>query len=311
MLVQTRLNIGSDSQSCALGVDVGGTAIKYALLQGDGKVLLQSSCPTPPKGDQIVAEIRELIASSMKHAAERKLVFAGAGVGVPAMVENGVVVGAADNTPELLGLDLKTILSSSLETPVVVDNDCQMMAIAENSYEYPRKSSNTIFLTVGTGIGGALKLKGELHGGIEPAHLLIKEGGNQCSCGSRGCLEAHASVTALIDHYSELSGLSRNRVSGKSIVEAYLQSDSVAKEAMNWHFDNLALGVASLINLFSPDRVIIGGGIADAGDFYIDEIQRRVRSLSQNAGADRPEIYLAKFGNRAGSFGAAATILVH
>ena len=195
------------------------------------------------------------------------------------------------------------------------------MGLGEVIYGAAKGLSDIVFLTVGTGIGGALFLNGRLYGGYrnrgtELGHLIIHGlNGNQCTCGASGCLEAHASVSALIALYRQL--LEKNgreipsRIDGKYIVERYKAQEKEAVLAMEDHFQNLSLGVASLINIFAPQKVIIGGGISESGDFYIDNIREQVGKYVMKETSYFTTIELARLGNKAGCLGAAALVFNH
>ena len=123
-----------------------------------------------------------------------------------------MVIGASEHLPELFGCDVKKQLLLSFGLPVYIENDAHMVAMAENCYGSAITSSNVVFLTVGSGIGGALKLNGHLYSGNrnrggELGHMIINSGGLECECGAKGCLQAYASIGALLKHYSELDCL--------------------------------------------------------------------------------------------------------
>ncbi|MBS1602013.1 MAG: ROK family protein, partial [Bacteroidetes bacterium] len=146
--------------------------------------------------------------------------------------------------------------------------------------------------------------------GAELGHIIVQaEGGYPCGCGGRGCLEAHASVKALAEDYQRgLRPALSEEIDGRLIVARYLDGEPLAVEAMNRHFDWLAAGVAGLINIFSPQKVVIGGGISEGGDFYIREIRRRALSRAMKETSLNTAIEAAQLGNKAGLLGAAAQV---
>jgi len=306
----------SSDMSCAVGIEIGEAWTQCTLLRVDGETLFHSRCATPEDRVSIVSELRRLITLAMAVAREQNTLVAGIGVGVPALIEDGMVIGAVEHLPDLLGLDMKAELSSVFDLPVYIENDAHMMTVAENCYGAAMDSSDVVFLTVGAGIGGALKFNGELYGGSrnrggELGHMVIKEGGELCECGNRGCLQACASVTAMVRYYSSLPGITLETVNGRSIAEGYLLGDESHKLAMEWHLHNLATGIASLINILGPEKVIIGCEITDVGDFYIEELRRRALAIAQPATMENVTICAAHFGTRAGSIGAATVVFVH
>lgn len=306
----------SNDLSCAVGIEIGDTTTKCTLLRVDGEVLFHDSCVTPKGRVSILSELKRVIALAMDVAKEHKVLVAGIGVGVPALVEDGVVIGAVEHIPDLLGLDMKLELTSLFDLPVYIENDGHMLAVAENCYGAASESNDVVFLTIGNGIGGALKVNGELYGGSrnrggELGHMIINEGGEQCECGNRGCLQAYASMDALVRYCRSLSDATSHVESGKAIAEGYLEGDAFNKAALNWHFQNLATGIANLINILGPEQVVIGCEMTDVGDFYIEELKQRVASIAQPMAMENVTICAAHFGNRAGSIGAATVVFIH
>ena len=279
----------------AIALDIGGTSIKYTLVNQNGDILYESSETKQSKENPrpLSDIIKSIVRKMTDYARSRDWGIYGIGIGVPSVVDKGVVL-FANNLPEL-------------------DNQQLDLALAE--FNLP------VFLTVGTGIGGALFLNGRLYGGYrnrgtELGHLIIHGlNGNQCTCGASGCLEAHASVSALIALYRQL--LEKNgreipsRIDGKYIVERYKAQEKEAVLAMEDHFRNLSLGVASLINIFAPQKVIIGGGISESGDFYINNIREQVWKFVMKETSYFTTIELARLGNKAGCLGAAALVFNH
>jgi len=305
----------SNDMSCAVGIEIGETWTQCTLLRVDGETLFHSRCTTPVDRVSIVSELRRLITLSMDVAKEHNIRVAGIGVGVPALIEDGKVIGAVEHIPDLLGLDMKVELSSVFDLPVYIENDAHMMAVAENCYGAAMDSSDVIFLTVGAGIGGALKFNGELYGGSrnrggELGHMVIKQGGALCECGNRGCLQACASVAAMVRYYSSLAGVDQEPVNGESIAKGYLLGDSNYTSAMQWHLHNLSTGIASLINILGPEKVIVACDITDVGDFYIEELKQRALAIAQPAAMENVTICAAHFGSRTGSIGAATVVFV-
>ena len=305
----------------AIALDIGGTSIKYTLVNQNGDILYESSETTQSKENPrpLSDIIKSIVRKMTDYARSRDWGIYGIGIGVPSVVDNGVVL-FANNLPELDNQQLDLALAE-FNLPVFIDNDANLMGLGEVIYGAAKGLSDIVFLTVGTGIGGALFLNGRLYGGYrnrgtELGHLIIHGlNGNQCTCGASGCLEAHASVSALIALYRQL--LEKNgreipsRIDGKYIVERYKAQEKEAVLAMEDHFRNLSLGVASLINIFAPQKVIIGGGISESGDFYIDNIREQVGKYVMKETSYFTTIELARFGNKAGCLGAAALVFNH
>lgn len=314
----------------AITFDIGGTYIKYALINEDGRIVDESLVVSgsakhvmPDRLNEnnglqtfpLTEKLNRIIRQALQYASSRHLDVAGIGIGVPSVVDNGVVL-FANNLPELTDKKLDDALQTS-GLPVRIDNDANLMGLGEIKYGAAKNASDVVFLTVGTGIGGALFLNGQLYGGYrnrgtELGHFIVRIDGKRCTCGACGCLEAHASVTALIESYrlecwkSNLSLPAE--IDGKYIVARYLQQEEAAVCAMEEHFNYMAVGVAGLINIFAPQRFVIGGGITESGDFYIRNIRRRVTDYVMKETSGFTIIEKASLGNRAGCLGAAALV---
>ncbi|MFD1630779.1 ROK family protein [Pseudopedobacter beijingensis] len=293
----------------SVGIDVGGSSLKCGLVNEKGTIVYSFVMPLSEvySADEVIALINAAIRKCVSHTTERVL---GVGLGFPGIVFDDFVIGGADNLPEFKNIPIGKIITESTGLPVVVDNDANMMAWGEKSFGAGRHVSDAVFLTVGTGIGGGLIIRNELYGGYknhgtEIGHMILQLNGNSCSCGAKGCFEAYASVSALIRDYKELTGKSAN---GKHIVEAYHKNESEAVEVLHKHFDYMAAGITGLVNLFSPQKVIVGGGISESGEFYIREIRNRVASMAMPDTIKNTQILRAELGNNAGLLGCAANV---
>ncbi len=304
-----------DTAMWTLGIDVGGTAVKLAVVDEYASVCYENSGPTHI-GEGLSAflqDLRELIEQALTEAGRRGAEVAGIGIGVPGLVQRNRIVGGINNIPELAGVSLADELAS-VDLPVEVENDAYLMGMAESRFGAATDCADVVFLTVGTGIGAALKLNGRFYKGAngrasEIGHMILAYGGARCSCGNQGCFEALASTTALIASYMNLSGAfplaPRKPPTGPELVSRYLSGAPAAAKALQLHFEYLATGIASLINIFDPQQVVIGGGITECGDFYLPEIRRRAAERVMNGSMNHTSIDLAGLGNRAGCIGAA------
>lgn len=300
------------SSSYAVGIDIGGTSLKCGLVNEEGKILLSFLVPLQNAGTQ--EEIIQLIADAITQCTlQLKEPIVGVGIGFPGLVENNVIIGGADNLPGFEELPLGVILKELTGHTIVIDNDANLMGLGELTYGAAKDCTDAVFLTVGTGIGGAIMIDKKLYGGFnnrggELGHIIIQQNGLPCTCGGRGCLEAYASVTALIEDYKSQNQFPSEEVDGRYIVEKYLIGEEYAVRAMEHHFDSLAAGIAGFINICSPQKIIIGGGISEAGTFYIDELRYRAKTLSIPAASIHTQIVAAKLGNQAGILGCTANV---
>ncbi len=296
----------------AIGIDVGGTSLKCGLVNAEGEMV--DSFLSPLMAVNTEVEVMSLILQAIKrYTVPAAYAIAGVGIGFPGIVENGVVIGGADNLPGFCNLDLGTIISKNTQLKVVIDNDANMMGWGEKKFGAGKNCTDVVFLTTGTGIGGSLIINGKIYGGYknrgtELGHLMIQHQGRACSCGGTGCFEVYGSVTALLKDYASLSGQEISSLDGKIVVERYHAKEAHAVAVMQQHFDYQATGIASLVNVFSPQKVILGGGITESGNFYIEEIRQRVLAIAMPDAARYTEIVAARLGNRAGLLGCAGRV---
>jgi len=301
-----------------IAIDIGGTNIKYALVRQDGAIVFESICKTRTETNGALYQLKTAIQASLDYVTRNNLKTVGIGIGVPSIVDDGVVL-FANNLPEINNQNLKQIVEDSFCLPTFVDNDANLMGLGEFRYGKIGDASDIVFLTIGTGIGGALIINKQLWGGYrnkgtELGHMIIRYDGKPCSCGATGCLEAYASVTALIDDYNtelakdNTSCLNTTKIDGKYIVAKYLEREALAVRVMENHFKYMATGIVGIINIFAPQRVILGGGISEAGDFYVDCITKLVMKQVMKETSEYVDIQSASLGNKAGFCGAAALV---
>jgi glucokinase len=293
--------------SYAIGIDLGGTNIKYGIVDAGGNILHEGVRAT----GRVLDELKAIITGLGEAAASKGLSIEGIGIGVPALMDGEVVTGCGANLPGIEGLALGSMLQEYAGQPVVIGNDASFMGLAELRFGAAKGLTDVVFLTVGTGIGGALVVNGALYSGYrgrggELGHIRVASPGLPCGCGASGCLEAHASVKALVRDYAEAGG--NGGSDGRLIFSRYLAGEDAAVAAMNLHFEYLGSGIASLINIFSPQKVIIGGGIAEAGGDYIGPVRQQALRLAMKETAAQTLIEPALLGNKAGFLGAAARV---
>ncbi|MFT4093380.1 MAG: ROK family protein [Niabella sp.] len=296
----------------AIAIDVGATFLKCGLVNTNGEIIYSFKMPSRDvlTEGEIIALINAAIRKCAGQAAEPVL---GVGIGFPGIVENNIIIGGVDNLPGFKNIDLGAIISDSTGLNVIVDNDANMVAWGEMQYGAGINCSDLVFLTVGTGIGGSAVINNKLYGGYrnrgtEFGHITLNFDGPDCTCGSKGCFETYASVKALIKDYAGITGLAVAALNGEIIIKNYLEDEQQAREVMERHFNYMAAGIASLVNIFSPQKVIIGGGITDAGEFYVEEISKRVKRRAMPDAFSGTQIVHATMGSEAGLLGCASRI---
>lgn len=304
-----------ENRRYAVGIDLGGTFIKFALVSEKGEILYTNklSIGATATRDDILSIIHTAIRKTIDVAAEKDISLSGIGIGSPGLICDGIVVGGADNLDRWENIALSAMYSEVFNLPVLVDNDANVMGLGEVAFGAAKDCTDVIFITVGTGIGGAIVVDGKLYGGYknrgaELGHITIDHKGIDCNCGGRGCLEAYASTSALIRQYAELSGHNELEIDGYFLVGKFNEGEEAAVKCMQEHTDYLGHGIASFVNTFAPQKVVIGGGISEAGQFYIDMIKESVFKYAMRDCAANTDVVGATLGNQAGCLGAASLI---
>lgn len=307
----------------AIGIDLGGTNVKYALIDNEGVFHFDGILPSMAEvsAEAVTGQLAEAVSQVKKVAALNGIDLKGVGIGTPGIVdETGrVVVGGAENIRGWENIALADRLEEISGLPVRMGNDANLMGIGETVFGAGRGASDVVFITVGTGIGGAVVIGGKLFAGYagrgtELGHVPLIADGEKCACGSVGCLEHYASASALVRRFCdrmkrESPAFDPGNVDGKYIVGLYRQGDAVAVESLDEHCDFLGHGIAGFINIFSPQKVVIGGGLSQAGEFYISKVREAAMKYSMRDCAVNTEIVAAELGNRAGCLGAASLVL--
>ncbi len=308
----------------AVGVDIGGTFIKLGLVRGK-RVLVREKLSTAafmsPKElqDGIVDAVHLLVRRS-------KARIEGVGVGIPGLVRfpSGVVRSCV-NIPGWKDVPLRDLLKKRLHVEVQVENDVNVMALAEWVYGAGRGVSNLVCLTLGTGVGGGLVLDGRLYRGMsgsagEIGHMPLNETGPSCPCGGRACLERYVGNSEIVDWVlKRLEKKKRGKITAllngrlekltpEVIDRAARMGDTLALDAWKQAGGHIGVMLASVVNLLNPEKIVIGGGISNAGDLLFEPIRDTFRKRAMRGSRDVP-IVPAELGSSAGLIGAA--LLVH
>jgi glucokinase len=303
-----------------IGLDVGGTSVKHGVVTAEGEIREQGEHTTAPGGGHaLLNQLSEIITV---YADRHEL--SGAGVGTAGAVDfaRGRIVGHSPNIPDWSGTPVAAELTRRTAMTVRVDNDANCMALAEARIGAGRGCSSVLFLTLGTGIGSALLLNNRLwrgahHMGGEWGHATIVEDGRECPCGKRGHLEAYASARALVkrtlqlarrgvsSQFAEISDAAPGGMGSREIFDAAAEGDAAAVQAIRETASHLATGIASALNLLDCERVVVGGGMAAAGDSFLVTVTNLVRERVHAGLAEFVRIVPAELGNRAGLIGAA------
>lgn len=292
-----------------IGLDIGGTGIKAAVVDSEGSMYRKKSYPTEYENPAWFAEklisIGEALLEESEKAGQRIDVIS---VTFPGIVEDGVVTGGAENFPGIEPFPLQKMFADRFDLPVITMNDAAGMALGEFYFGAARGVRDALFLTVGTGIGGCVMIDGRIYNGTgdrggELGHIVIERKGKRCDCGGRGCFQLYGSASALIDYYRRIGGEGHPEADGHWIVERYREEDRKAVEAMEWHFQNLAAGLGSLANIFCPPLIVLGGGMVNAGPFYLEKIGERMAEYTMDHIGPEVRLAAAELGSYAGCAG--------
>lgn len=311
------------SMDYCFGIDIGGTAVKLALVQADGTPLARWEIPTR-KGDTPEGLLRDVRAELFACMAARQIEAAqvlGVGMAAPGPVTaDGVLHGAVNIGwgDVALGAEAERILGLA---PVRIGNDARVAALGEALYGAGIGAESMLMVTLGTGVGGGVVLRGRIltgQSGVagEIGHMTIDPYETKsCTCGKKGCLEQYASATGMVRLAA--AGLRRGEASilrGKEPLTAQViwaaaaAGDALANAVVDFACERLGMALANAVYLVDPQRIVIGGGVAAAGDFLLEKVRAAYRRQVFSHARVR-EIVLAQLGNDAGVRGAAALIL--
>jgi glucokinase len=304
----------------AIGVDIGGTKVQFAAVDPEGRMIHRHLVPTEAQlGPQqlmnkVIAGI-ERIASVLQPDEE----IAGIGIGSAGQIDfrTGQVAFAGDTLPGWTGVPIKRYVEERFRKPVYVDNDVNVIAVAEKVYGAGRDYASFVCLALGTGVGGAIVESGQLVRGAfggagELGHVSVDFNGPRCGCGNYGCIELYASGTGIArlgKEALEESGDSADwQPNSREIIQAWLQGNRLAGQVMDRVIRALGSAVAGFIHTFNPEAVIIGGGVSETGSVFFESLDKAVQARTSDAMRQACKILPAYVGADAGVIGAAAQV---
>ncbi|MDO5014455.1 MAG: ROK family protein [Clostridia bacterium] len=286
-----------------LGFDIGGTNFKFALIK-DYEILEKSSffCDEIIDNFQICQKIKEQCDFWKEKYSFQKFDFIG--IGVPGEVAENKII----KTPNLK-FDIKNLpykIEKIFKQEVQVEND----AVCAGIYDYlsiKNKPKAMLSVTLGTGIGGSLIYNNKIYVGagfapLEIGHMVIEKDGINCNCGQRGCFEKYASISSMIDYYQDKTDEFKT---AEEILSLYLKNDNESKKTIERFVNYLSLGLTNLVNILSPDMIIISGSFSSHMEPLMEKIREIVKLNKYSKDDDLPKIKLSKAGANAGLLGAA------
>jgi glucokinase len=307
------------SDQCVAGIDIGGTKIALAVANLEGRVLEKTRFParTAERGphaimEEALAEIERLLGQTGSCLAS-----VGIGCGGPLDRQRGLIL----SPPNLPGWDefpIVRLVEERLGVPALLDNDANAAALGEHRYGAGRGYRHLVYITQSTGIGGGVIVGGRLVHGVydgagEVGHMTVLPDGPECGCGGRGCLEALCSGTGIARRTRErlaageasaLAALSPSEVTARAVAEAARAGDAVATAVWDEMIHHLAVGVGNLFNVLAPEAVVIGGGVAEAGEQLFKPLRVRVRERVRMLPPEKINILQASLGGDSALHGA-------
>jgi len=313
------------SEKYCIGIDLGGTFIKFGLLDFGRRLVDTLQLPTPAEGsgqavvDRIIAGATQIMSSARVSPDD----VYGAGIGAPGPLDyaGGIVI-AMPNVPGMDGLPLRDRVCRGLSLPAVLENDANAAAYGEYICGAGSGAGDMVLLTLGTGVGSGIVIDGKvLHGshgiGGELGHMIIEPGGEQCGCGQRGCLERYCSATyiarlavRLMEQEGRESSLQplleqKGDIDAKDIQEACKSGDELAEYVWDNGAYYLSLGCVNICRILDPDEIVLGGGMGGAGEDLMRPLMKHFRRLHWSLTEPKTKIVFATLGNDAGVIGAA------
>lgn len=286
--------------------DIGGTAIKYGILNNDGEILYNTQIATEADkgGPSVISKV-----ISMAIQLKKEWDIKGISISSAGQVDStlGIVVHATENIPNYTGLHISKRIQQEVGLPVKVENDVNCTALGEYWKGAAKNKNDFLCITIGTGIGGALFLDGKLYAGSsfsggEIGHISLYPNGKSCTCGDKGCYEMYASSKALSDKIVRELHKDIDLIDFFDLVK---QNDLDCIGIFHNWLDDLTTGLKSLVHTLNPEVIVIGGGISGQGDFLLKAINKSLQSKLMANHARNLQIKLAQNGNNANLLGAA------
>lgn len=290
-----------------VGIDLGGTYVKMGIVTPEGKIIARKKLITPAGGNY-----KALINLIIKNIPVKKV--SGIGFGVPGFVntEKGIVHTLV-NIPGWKNVNLQSIMEKRTGIPTRIDNDVNCMVLGEVTFGIAKGKRNVFGITLGTGVGGGVVINGKLYRGSsftagEVGHVTVLKDGPRCNCGNRGCLEALVGNKRIVERYKKITKL-KGKITPEIIEEEAKNGNKKAIKIWQETGEYIGIVLAGIVNVLNPELIVIGGGIAGAGNLIMKSIRNTVQQRSVAVARDTVQVKFSKLGNNAGILGAAALLL--
>lgn len=296
-----------------IGIDLGGSHISIGVVDKDGKILDKRDKHLRGIAKRLIKPtIEETIISNIKEY-QKNYKITEIGIAVPGSVKNDKILKSVN-----LGLkdyDLVGVIKKEIDLPIKIRNDAKCAALAESKYGALKKYNRVVFMTLGTGIGGAVIINGKLldageYPGCEFGHMVIKENGLECNCGRKGCFEKYGSMRAFKDNLRNELGL-EDKTSGKELMAILKNTTKESKDyakiekVRKQYIRDLSVGITNLVNIFEPEAIGIGGSFVYFSEALLDDIKELIIKENMLFNSRKEiNIQTAVLGNEAGIIGA-------
>ncbi len=310
------------------GVDLGGTNTKIGIIGEDGEILVRNSIKTNSH-EGVEVTMTRIWQETVRLCTESKIPsdsLAGIGIGIPGPVMNQEVVGFFANFPWEANINLAELMKKISGVETKLENDVNVIAMGESKFGAGKGSRTAITVALGTGVGGGIVVDGRLISGVagaggEIGHMKLVDGGLLCGCGQRGCFEAYASATGIIrEAVSRLAVNKQNmlferiegrieEVEAKDIFDCAKAGDEFSVDIVEYASKYLAMGIGNLLNIINPERIILSGGVALAGDILLDNVREKLKNYAMPVTLKGMEIVQGTLGNDAGIKGSIALFI--
>ena len=307
-----------------IGIDVGGTSVKAGIVNEKGEILYKASCLTKMENGQeaMVHDMAQLAIRVVEESGHCMDEIESVGIGIPGVHNN-----ATKRVPFCTNLGwhdvpLIELMQKEIDKPVFVNNDASVAGLAESVAGVSAGTKCSVFVTLGTGVGGGVVLNGRLYEGShgvasEIGHTITVAGGEPCTCGNRGCWERYASATAIIREGRKFaqsnpeSPLAKavdgnlEKIEARTVIDLAKAGDPDCVQLFDNDIYHLTVGLANIVNVYDPEVIALGGGVSHAGDFLLDKVKALLPSMIFYKDMPWADVRLARLGNDAGIIGAA------
>jgi glucokinase len=313
-----------------VAVDIGGTKIMTAAFSDDSQMLASDVCPTlasegvDPVIERLFSAIENILNQDITEISRPAAIGIACAGGID--TGRGVVVTPSPNMPGWVDIPLADIIQKRFGVSTFLVNDASAAALGEHRYGVGRGVNNLVLFTLGTGIGGGIIADGRLYlgavgGAGEIGHMTVDASGPKCGCGNTGCLEMLASGTAIASDaigriqqgeksiLSEMVGGKIENITAEIIGKASRNGDKLSRDVIARAAFYLGIGMVNMVNIFNPEMIVIGGGMAELGEMIIEPGRRMVAERAFSISSRAVRIVTAQLGNEAGVYGVAAYVL--